>query len=66
MESLRRGLPASMPQTSIYTRDDGVLDWRSCRTGKSGVDVEVHGTHAGLAFNPEVYTTIANRLADLP
>jgi pimeloyl-ACP methyl ester carboxylesterase len=66
MESLRRGVSASMPQTSIYTRDDGVLDWRSCRTGKSGVDVEVHGTHAGLAFNPEVYATIANRLAGLP
>jgi len=28
------------------------------------VDVAVHGTHAGLAFNPEVYATIATRLAE--
>jgi len=63
VEALHRGVPKSVPQTSIYTRDDGVLDWRSCVTGNSEVDVEVHGTHAGLAFNPEVYSTIADRLA---
>jgi len=63
MESLRRAMPQDVSLTSIYTRDDGVLDWRACRSGDSAVDVEVHGTHAGLAFNPEVYTTIANRLA---
>jgi pimeloyl-ACP methyl ester carboxylesterase len=64
MQSLRRGIPKQVSLTAIYTRDDGVLDWRSCRSGNSEVDVEVHGTHAGLAFNPEVYSTIANRLTE--
>lgn len=64
MESLRRGVPHNVLLTSIYTRDDGVLDWRTCRSGDSKIDVEVHGTHAGLAFNPEVYSVIANRLVE--
>lgn len=63
VKALGRGIPKSMAQTSIYTRDDGVLDWRACKTGRREVDVEVHGTHAGLAFNPEVYSIIAERLA---
>jgi triacylglycerol lipase len=63
MRSLRKGIPARVSQTAIFTRDDGVLDWRSCRTGNCEIDVEVHGTHAGLAFNASVYSTIACRLA---
>jgi len=63
MKSLQRGIRCRVPQTAIFTRNDGILDWRSCRTGNSGIDVEVGGTHAGLAFNPSVYSTIARRLA---
>ncbi|PSH04338.1 MAG: hypothetical protein CXZ00_08265 [Acidobacteria bacterium] len=63
MRSLRRRVPKSVLQTAIFTRCDGVVDWRACRTGNQEVDVEVHGTHAGLAFNPEVYSQIGIRLA---
>jgi pimeloyl-ACP methyl ester carboxylesterase len=66
MNSLRSDVPACVPQTAIFTRDDGIVDWRSCRTGKRAVDVEVGGTHAGLAFNGSVYCTIALRLAKPP
>jgi len=66
MQALRSGVPASIPKTSIYTRADGVLDWQACRTGDPEIDVEVRGTHAGLAFNPDVYRTIGNRLARQP
>ena len=64
VDSLRRDIPEDVPQTSVYTRHDGVVDWRYCRTGDKKVDVEVSGTHAGLAFNPKVYTIIATRLAE--
>ena len=50
-------------ETAIYTRNDGVVDWRYCVTGNSDNDFEVPGTHIGLAFNSSVYTIIANRLA---
>ncbi len=57
-------MPASVAQTAIYTRDDGIVDWRYCTTGDVAVDCEVPGTHLGLVFNPSVYNIIARRLAE--
>ncbi len=61
--SLRRKWPRSVAQTAIYTCEDGIVDWRYCRTGDPKVDVEVCGTHIGLIFNPTTYLRIAERLA---
>ncbi len=61
--SLRRRLPRSVHQTAIYTQDDGVVDWRCCVTGDPEIDIEVAGTHIGLAFNASVYSVIGDRLA---
>lgn len=61
--SLRRQWPKSVTQTAIYTRDDGLVDWRYCQTGDPKADVEVHGTHIGLIFNSIAYMHIAERLA---
>ncbi len=63
MKSLRRPFPSRVNLTAIYTRNDGLVEWQSCRTGNSGIDAEVRGTHTGLAFNPAVYKIIAQRLA---
>jgi pimeloyl-ACP methyl ester carboxylesterase len=63
IESLRRETPLSVSTTAIYTRTDGVVDWRYCITGDPEIDCEVPGTHMGLAFNASVYSTIAERLA---
>lgn len=64
LNSLRRTLPKSVQQTAIYTRNDGIVDWRYCVTGKKDTDFEVKGTHVGLTFNPSVYSLIATRLAE--
>ena len=63
VDSLRRKVPDSMLQTAIYTRHDGVVDWRFCMTEKKGQDFEVAGTHIGMAFNSAAYSIIAKRLA---
>lgn len=63
VDSLRRDIPESMFETAIYTRDDGIVDWRYCMTRNPDVDFEVPGTHIGMAFNPSVYTIVADRLA---
>ena len=63
LDSLRRKVPATMLETAIYTRQDGIVDWRYCMTMCAGKDVEVPGTHIGLAFNPAAYAVIAERLA---
>jgi pimeloyl-ACP methyl ester carboxylesterase len=61
--SLRRKWPRSVAQTAIYTREDGIVDWRYCRTGDPQVDVEVGGTHMGLIVNSTTYECLAERLA---
>jgi triacylglycerol lipase len=63
VDSLKRDIPDSMFDTAIYTRDDGIVDWRYCMTGNADADFEVPGTHIGMAFNPSVYMIVAERLA---
>ncbi|MFZ3212726.1 MAG: alpha/beta fold hydrolase [Terriglobales bacterium] len=64
--SLRRKWPRSVAQTAIYTRADGIVDWRYCRTGDPRADVEVSGTHIGLICNSATYLCMADRLAAVP
>lgn len=63
VDSLRRAVPDSMLQTAIYTRYDGIVDWRYCMTKDPEIDFEVPGTHVGMAFNPLAYSIVAQRLA---
>jgi pimeloyl-ACP methyl ester carboxylesterase len=63
VDSLSRDIPDSMLQTAIYTRHDGIVNWRYCMTRDPAVDFEVPGTHIGMAFNPSAYTIVAERLA---
>ncbi len=63
IDSLRRDIPKKLLETAIYTRHDGIADWKYCVTGNSRSDFEVPGTHIGMAFNPSAYTIIAERLA---
>lgn len=51
-------------QTAIYTKTDGIVDWRVCMDEDPAKNFEVKGTHVGLAFNPSVYSLIAKRLAN--
>jgi len=63
LNSLRRKVPNGMVETAVYTRHDGVVDYHYCRTNDPEVDVEVPSTHIGMAFNPAVYSVVAERLA---
>jgi hypothetical protein len=49
-------------QTAVFTEDDGLLDWRYCKSNEASADFAVNGTHIGLVFNPTVYRIIADRL----
>lgn len=54
--------PASVPLTSVWSRGDGVVRWRSC-TVPYARSVEVTGSHVGLAFNRHAYRAVAEALA---
>jgi pimeloyl-ACP methyl ester carboxylesterase len=57
--------PAVVPVTSLYTRSDGVVSWKACIRPDVSC-VEVRGSHAGLAVNPDVYRVLAVRLSARP
>jgi pimeloyl-ACP methyl ester carboxylesterase len=61
--SLRTDPPKAIKRTAVYTKSDGVVDWRSCIEEDDKYNVKVEGTHSGLAFNPQVYRTIGKLLA---
>jgi len=63
LNSLRTWMPASVAETAVYSEDDGVVDWRYCKTDRADSDFCVSGTHVGLVFNPSVYGIVAERLA---
>jgi pimeloyl-ACP methyl ester carboxylesterase len=57
--------PAHVPLTSIYSREDGVVWWEACVVPYAR-NVEVTGSHVGLAFNRKVYRVIGDALAGAP
>ena len=54
-----------VPATAVFTRSDGIVAWRSCllEPGTSRENIEVYGSHYGLAHNPTVLHLLADRLA---
>ena len=59
----RRPLP--VPSTSIYSRWDGVVDWRAClqQPGPISENVAVRASHLGMGLDPAVLWVVADRLA---
>lgn len=53
------------PSTSIFTRTDGIVAWRSCRQtpGPKAENIEVRGSHCALGVNVGAVFAVADRLA---
>jgi triacylglycerol lipase len=49
----RKPIPASVAFTSIYSKRDGIVDWRAC-VDPLAVGVEVSTSHIGMAIDPRV------------
>jgi triacylglycerol lipase len=64
MALLRSPLPDGVHLTSIYTRRDAVVDWHSCiDADPQAENLEVRGSHVGLAWNAAVYRRLGAVLA---
>ena len=59
-------LPKTIDVAAVYTKTDGVVLWQSCVQEDSDRNMEVKGTHCGLAFNPAAYKIIATELSRCP
>ncbi len=57
----RRPLPAGVSFTSIYSKRDGIVDWRAC-VDPAAHAVEVTGSHVGMAFDPRVMNVVTDAL----
>lgn len=56
--------PLPVPSTAIYTRDDGIVDWRSCRMDEAdGRSIELRGAHTTLCRDPEALRCVVWSLA---
>jgi pimeloyl-ACP methyl ester carboxylesterase len=55
-----------VPATSIYSRSDGIVNWRTCllRSSDTAENIEVYlASHVGLGVNPAALWAVADRLA---
>ena len=54
-----------MPATSIYSRADGIVNWRTCllRSSDTAENIEVYlASHTGLGVNAAALWAVADRL----
>lgn len=62
VSELQRQLPDGIGQVCVYSKRDGIVNWRTSRR-EDAMNIEVPGTHCGLVVNPSVYVAIAESLA---
>ena len=58
---VRQPLPAGVAMTNVYSRRDGIVDWKAC-IDPEGVPVEVRASHIGLAVDPRVIRLVGDAL----
>jgi triacylglycerol lipase len=63
-KALESMFPPKVPQSAIFSKTDGIVDWRVCISSDPRNNFEVVSTHGGMAFNPFVYSTIAKLLKE--
>jgi triacylglycerol lipase len=59
----REPLPDDVAFTAIYSRRDGIVDWRAC-IDPLAVPVEVTASHVGMAVDPRVIDLVCATLAE--
>ncbi|TAL31158.1 MAG: alpha/beta hydrolase [Alphaproteobacteria bacterium] len=57
--------PPPVPTTSLYSKEDGIVDWKGALnpSGPQSENIEVHGSHLGMACNPMTIAAVIDRLA---
>jgi pimeloyl-ACP methyl ester carboxylesterase len=61
-EQVATPLPRRVGFVSVYSRSDGVVDWRAC-VAEGAQQVEISSSHIGMAVNPAAYRAVAHALS---
>jgi pimeloyl-ACP methyl ester carboxylesterase len=59
----RLPLPPDVAFTSVYSRRDGIVDWRAC-IDPLAVPVEVRSSHLGMVIDPAAIRAVCTAVAD--
>jgi triacylglycerol lipase len=62
-EDLEKPVPRNVRYLSVYSRRDGIVDWRAC-LDPSAEHLEIATSHCGMAVHPSAYEAVAAALAD--
>ena len=60
---LGAGFPGGVRYVCVYSRSDGIVDWRACLDGAAPALVEIDASHCGMALSREAYEVVASALA---
>jgi pimeloyl-ACP methyl ester carboxylesterase len=60
-EESRSPMPPEVGFTAVYSRRDGIVDWRACIDPLAEA-VEVSASHLGMAWDPQVLDIVASAL----
>ena len=60
---LLHDFPPDVRYVSVYSRSDGIVDWRACLDGAADELVEIHASHCGMAVSVQAYEQVARALA---
>jgi pimeloyl-ACP methyl ester carboxylesterase len=62
-DALAGPFPEDVRWTALYSRSDGIVDWRACLDPGADELVEVGSSHCGMGLNAAVYAEVARVLA---
>jgi triacylglycerol lipase len=61
-EALATPLPDDVPLVSVYSKSDGIVDWRSCLDPDATELVEIGASHCGMAVSRSAWRAVAEGL----
>jgi triacylglycerol lipase len=59
---LTEPLPRDVRLVSVYSKSDGIVDWRSCRDPHATELVEIDASHCGMAVSGAAWRAVADAL----
>jgi triacylglycerol lipase len=62
-EDLARPLPRGVRLVSVYSKSDGVVDWRACLDPHATEHVEIDASHCGMAVSAAAWRAVGAALA---
>ena len=60
---LEQRFPPGVRYVCVYSRTDGIVDWRACVDGAADELVEIRASHCGMAVSVQAYEQVARALA---